>query len=363
MKPTIDDGLTMLRRSLEIPSLSGEEAEASRFLAGWMAQAGFESFVDEAGNAVGVLDGGPGENGSPPRDVVLLGHIDTVAGDVPVRVEDGKLFGRGAVDAKGPLAAFATAAAMAGPMSGWRFVVIGAVEEEAATSKGAHFVADRYRPDFCIIGEPSGWNRITLGYKGRLLTTVSVVRSMSHTAGPETSAPEKAVEFWQRVQRRMAGINQNRERAWDQVLPSLRGFSSESDGLTETALLHLGFRLPPDIGPDDLEAELRALADVEILEFRGGETAFRADKNSPLVRAFLAAIRAQGERPGFVLKTGTSDMNVVGPVWQCPIVAYGPGDSALDHTPHEHVEIAEWQTGVSVLAAVLKNLTESDIGT
>ena len=46
-------------------------------------------------------------------------------------------------------------------------------------------------------------------------------------------------------------------------------------------------------------------------------------------------------------------MNVVGPVWQCPIVAYGPGDSSLDHTPNENVTIEEWQRGVDVLVAVL----------
>jgi LysW-gamma-L-lysine carboxypeptidase len=51
-------------------------------------------------------------------------------------------------------------------------VVVGAVEEEAATSKGARFIAARFdgrrerMPDACIVGEPSHWNRVTLGYKG-----------------------------------------------------------------------------------------------------------------------------------------------------------------------------------------------------
>ena len=127
-------------------------------------------------------------------------------------------------------------------------------------------------------------------------------------------------------------------------------------GLTETARMMLGFRLPLDVGPDALKAILEELADGVELAFRGEEEAFRSDKNNALVRAFLAAIRGQGERPGFVVKTGTSDMNVVGPVWQCPIVAYGPGDSALDHTPAEHVKIAEWQQGVAVLTDVLRRL-------
>ncbi|NIU62369.1 MAG: M20/M25/M40 family metallo-hydrolase, partial [Pseudomonas stutzeri] len=65
-----------------------------------------------------------------------------------------------------------------------------------------------------------------------------------------------------------------------------------------------------------------------------------------------------GGKPRFKLKTGTSDMNVVGPAWGCPIVAYGPGDSALDHTPREHIEIEEYQRGIEVLARALEALAE-----
>jgi LysW-gamma-L-lysine carboxypeptidase len=50
-------------------------------------------------------------------------------------------------------------------------------------------------------------------------------------------------------------------------------------------------------------------------------------------------------------------MNVVGPVWGCPIVAYGPGDSRLDHTPDEHLDLAEFQRAIAVLAEVLAGLT------
>ncbi len=46
-------------------------------------------------------------------------------------------------------------------------------------------------------------------------------------------------------------------------------------------------------------------------------------------------------------------MNVVGPVWQCPIVAYGPGDSNLDHTPHEHIQLEEYGLAITVLTNVL----------
>ncbi len=323
-----------------------------------MADHGLHTFVDAAGNTVGILDGGPAADGHPAQDLVLLGHIDTVGGNVPVRIEDGKLYGRGAVDAKGPLAAFAAAAAQVGPRPGWRIVVVGAVEEEAATSKGARFAATQYRPALCVIGEPSGWNRITLGYKGRLFTHATLRQAMAHSAGPEASVCERAVDLWLRVRGRVAEINAGKERVWDHVQASLRSFHSASDGLQVTAQMTFGFRLPLDVGPEALQAELLALAGEAELRFEGAEAAFRSDKNNALVRAFLAAIRSQGEQPGFVLKTGTSDMNVVGPCWQCPIVAYGPGDSALDHTPEEHVPVDEWLRGVDVLVAMLRQATK-----
>jgi len=50
-------------------------------------------------------------------------------------------------------------------------------------------------------------------------------------------------------------------------------------------------------------------------------------------------------------------MNVVGPAWRCPILAYGPGDSSLDHTPEEHVELAEYLRAINVLELALQHLT------
>jgi LysW-gamma-L-lysine carboxypeptidase len=46
-------------------------------------------------------------------------------------------------------------------------------------------------------------------------------------------------------------------------------------------------------------------------------------------------------------------MNVVGPVWQCPIAAYGPGDSTLDHTPEERLGLIEYGRAIRVLTNVL----------
>ncbi len=353
----LSEGSTLLQTLLEIRSPSGQEMPVVSYLVDWMARRGFAAHRDAAGNAVGVL-ADPSANGNgTTREIILLGHIDTVPGFPRVTMRGGKLYGRGAVDAKGPLAAFVTAAAMLGAMPGWRIVVVGAVEEESTTSKGARYIASKHTPEMVVIGEPTGWQRMALGYKGRLLADVTVQRMLSHTAGPALSAPELAVAFWNCVTQKIAALNAGREKVWEQVQPSLRSITSSDDGLLETVEMRLGFRLPLEVTPDHIKALLVACDDKVGINFRGEEYAYRSEKNTPLVRSFLSAIRDQGGDPGFVLKTGTSDMNAVGPTWRCPIVAYGPGDSSLDHTPNEHVLVEEWRRGVGVLAKMLQHAT------
>ncbi len=346
-----------------IPSLSRQESVASTWLAHQMRAAGFDrAFVDEAGNAVGEL-GDP----SASRTIVLLGHIDTVPGNIPVRIDNGLLYGRGSVDAKGPLAAFAAGAARFGSAAAKaaniRVVVVGAVEEEAATSKGARFIASRFDgtnapiPAACIIGEPSHWNRVTLGYKGRLLLDLTADQPMAHTAGPDAGVASVVVDYWNWVTAHAARVNDGKDKVFDQLSPSLRRFiTSTNEQMHDRVDAQFAWRLPVGFDAEAFTDELRSGASgfsrtVFNLKFRGYEKAWRGDRNNALVRSFLAGLRSvdASEKLGFVLKTGTSDMNVVGPVWQCPIVAYGPGDSSLDHTPNEHLQLEEYWKAVNVI--------------
>ncbi len=340
-----------LESMLAIPSLSGREGRLAAFLVEAMNGMGFRARVDEAGNAVG-------ERGEGPVEVVLLGHMDTVPGDIPVRREGGRLYGRGAVDAKGPLATFVLAAAAAQLPPAVKLAVIGAVEEEAATSAGARHVLDRYSPAAVVIGEPSGWDRVTVGYKGRLLIDYRLTLDAAHSARAEETACERAVNYWLWAKGFADAYSAGEARRFERVDSALREMSSGGDGLAECAGLEIALRLPPGFPDETFRQAARAAAGTAAVTFRGYEPAYRADKNNALVRSLLAAIRGQGGRPRFTVKTGTSDMNVVGPVWQCPIVAYGPGDSDLDHTPDEHIELEEYRRGVAVLTAALSCLAK-----
>lgn len=346
------DEAVLLKGLLEHYSPTGQEAGAVEFLVEEMRRRGFTAEADEAGNAVGSL-------GSGPNEIVLLGHIDTVPGFIEVRQEGDRLNGRGAVDAKGPLACFVEAAAQVKVSSGWKITVIGAVAEEG-DSHGAKFIVDQHQPKFTIIGEPSGWDRITLGYKGSAWFDYQVQKPMAHTASSQESACEAAVKFWVKLQASAFDYNQYRPKVFDQLTPTLRGMTSTSEEYSETARLRIGMRLPPEINLEQAKALTVNLADVGQVSLIDGVSAWRADKNNSLVRAFLQAIRAQQGTPGFVLKTGTSDMNIVAPVWGCPILAYGPGDSSLDHTPDEHILVSEYLTAVKILTAALENLVLSE---
>ena len=359
----MSDALELLRSLVATPSPSRQEGDASALLVRWMRDHGFESGIDRAGNATG-------SRGNGPREILLLGHIDTFPGEVPVRIEDGKLYGRGTVDAKGPLAAFTVATSRAQIPQGWRITVVGAVEEEFWTSRGARHVvetwAPRPLPAAVVVGEPSRWDRITLGYRGSVEVRIRVRVPFAHSAGPTPLPAERTVELWQAVQEFVTARNDGRPGAeFERFGAALRSIRTKSEGTFGLGELVVGLRLPPGARLAVVTQELRSHLTGKVVEwnsdgaairlrFRGGQEAYKASKETPLVAAFLRAIRSEGGQPRFVSKTGTADLNVVGPVWPTvPMAVYGPGDSALDHTPGEHIEIAEYEKSIKVLVEML----------
>ncbi|WP_372912832.1 [LysW]-lysine hydrolase [Salinigranum sp.] len=336
------DAQELLVDLVSTPSPSGEEAAAAAVLVDFFEAHGREAYVDEAGNVR-----------APADDAVLLtSHIDTVPGNIPVEVKDGELWGRGSVDATGPLAAMAAAAVETG-------VSFAGVVEEETTSSGARFLCeDRDEPDAVVNGEPSGWEGITLGYRGFLDGTYVATSESGHSSRPDMNAIEEAMEWWQKVE---SAFEADEWRPiFEQVTTKPVGFDGGlgADGLSVEATMEVQFRIPPALSAD----ELRELADSKLVEgtvhWNEPIPPVMESPRTEVARAFRVAIRQAGGSPRLLRKTGTSDMNLYAAAWDCPMVTYGPGDSDLDHAPNEHLPLDEFDTAVAVLVDVAERLTE-----
>ncbi|MEU8080265.1 M20/M25/M40 family metallo-hydrolase [Catellatospora citrea] len=334
----------LLRNMLEIPSASYHEGDLADYLVDAMTDLGFQAHIDEVGNVIGVLERGDGPT------VMLLGHMDTVSGVLPVRPIDGRLYGRGAVDAKGPLAAMICAAAGAVDFRG-RIVVIGVVEEETPRSRGAMAIrANHERPDALIIGEPSGWSSVVLGYKGKLDLRYTVRCPATHPSNPEPKASELAVACWTALVE-LLGPDAGHG-VFDQPGATLCQLNAD---LT-TATVELSVRIPPGF---DVEALVRALRDrlpSGRLEVLNSVAACRVGRADPVVRAVASGIRRLHAQPRLVVKTATSDMNTLAEVWDIPMATYGPGDSSLDHSDDEHIMLSDYKRGIDVLTIAISEL-------
>ena len=339
------DAAALLEAMVRIDSFSGDEALLGAFLHDELAAAGFATRIDAAGNL--VAEWGDGET------IALVGHMDTAPGRVAVRRERNVLYGRGAVDAKGPLAAACSAVSRMPRDGGRRYVVVGAVEEEA-TSRGAHHLVTSMQPPAeLVILEPSGWEGITIGYKGSVRLRWMRRQPAGHGAGPLPSAADHAFEFVRRVQDHAAGLSGDIG-IFDRLDVRVLRCDAGSDGLQEHAAVDVGLRMPPGCDTRALRAALDDLSRDGELHILYADEGVRTDRSSPLARRFVRAVRDAGGAPRFKLKTGTSDLNILVPAWRCPAVAYGPGNSRLDHTPGEHIDLGELDSAVAVLESVLR---------
>ncbi|MDX2078687.1 MAG: [LysW]-lysine hydrolase [bacterium] len=343
----------LLHDVVAIPSFSHGEARAVQFLVDWMNGHGYDrAFVDEVGNAVGII-------GDGSHTLMLLGHIDTFMGSPSVHVDGRLLYGRGAVDAKGALCAFAVSARLANIPADWCVVVVGAVEEECPTSAGARHIMTQYRPDLCIIGEPSRWDRMTLGYKGRLICEWEWRGALGHSAGQMTTPAEHAFSDFAHINQLVTTLNADKSGVFDVLDVSLQAVNTGHDDSGHGwSKMTIGFRLPVWLSPEALIEKCRSVLESgTTITFLGMEHAFLSEKDNALTRIMRGAIRTHGGKPAFVVKTGTSDMNIVGREWGCPIIAYGAGDSSLDHTPNEHIDLDEFILSIRVLTSAIEQLS------
>ena len=352
---------------VDTPSPTGEEDDCADLLGAFFAERGREVWRDEAGNVRAPAD----------DSVLLTSHIDTVPGDIPVRIEDdadgesdedesdaATLWGRGSVDAKGPLAAMAAAAVETGVS------FVGVVGEET-DSRGARFlVEDREAPDAVVNGEPSGWDGVTLGYRGFLAGEYGVSTESAHTSRPGANAIQEAMAWWRAVEEAFSSASadedvQEAENAddgepavFERVTAKPVEFSGgvADDGLSVTATVEAQFRIPPGETAAGVRETVEAELESGAIEWDEPIPPVMETPRSEVARAFRTAIRRVGGDPRLTRKTGTSDMNLYAAAWDCPMATYGPGDSELDHAPNEHLDLGDFDRAVAVLERVSESL-------
>ncbi|WP_313692611.1 [LysW]-lysine hydrolase [Halorarum halobium] len=346
-------GRRLLYDLVSIPSESGEEAEAAERLAAFFAEHDREVFLDGVGNVRAPAD----------DSVLLTSHVDTVPGDIPVRIErdpedeyspdgDAVLWGRGSVDATGPLAAMAVAAVETG-------VSFAGVVGEETDSRGARFlVEDREEPDAVVNGEPSGWDGVTLGYRGFLAGTYVATSESGHTSRPDPNAVEHAMNWWNRVEGAFEAADY--EPVFEGVTTKPVRFDGglSADGLSMEATMDVQFRVPPEMEPADVRERADAELDAGTVHWEEPIPPVMTSPRSEVATAFRGAIRRAGGDPRLLRKTGTADVNLYAAAWDAPMATYGPGDSDLDHAPNERLALAEFDRTVDVLCAVCERLAD-----
>ena len=180
------DIVGLARALIDIDSTSGREAEASRWLSGWLRDRGYDvteqPVADDRFNVIATLD---------PPDVVLSTHIDCVPPFFPSREEDDLLYGRGACDAKGILAA-QLAALERLRAAGERRVALLVVVGEERGSQGARAANTRTLGSrYLINGEPTD-SRLGAATRGVYRVRLVARGRASHSSHPELG--ESAIE-------------------------------------------------------------------------------------------------------------------------------------------------------------------------
>ncbi|QSB04160.1 M20/M25/M40 family metallo-hydrolase [Natronoglycomyces albus] len=345
------DDLQLLTRAAAIPSVSGDERELALYLRQWCTEAGIDAQIDPAGNLVAT-------KGNGPRSLLLMGHMDTVPFHWPtVWEKDLHLFGRGTVDAKGSLVNFMHVLRDVEVPADAQLRVVGAVEEEISSSKGAFYVRDHYRADAVVIGEPSGSEKLTLGYFGLFKLRVTATVASGHSAGKDAvSAPDALATSLSHIR---SAVLAEAPEALHAVIDHWTIKSSNGDEATGI----LNFRLPPGVDVDVVTKAIPHIPGTSVAILRA-TPGFSNGRSGPLAKAFTKAFRANDIRPRYVVKKGTADMNTLATTWaDVPMLAYGPGDATLDHTNEERIGADEFRTANSVLSTAVANwftLTRGD---
>lgn len=324
--------IDLARALIDIDSTTGREAEACAWLAGYLRQRGFQVTEQPVSggrhNLLAFLD--------PRPFVVLSTHVDCVPPFLPSRVGDGRLWGRGACDAKGTLAAQLTAVERLRDAGEQRVGLLFVVGEERGSDGAA--AADALAPGsrFLVDGEPTD-SRLGLATRGVLRLRLRAKGRAAHSSQPQrgVSAIDKLID----------------------ALVELRGLALPEDpqlGRTSYAIGLISGGIAPNVISPSAEAELtfrtvgqraELLACLELLRSR---VELEQVLEVPPVRLHTV--------PGFTAEAFafTTDIPLL-KSWGRPLL-FGAGSILLAHTDDEHVELAELEASVGAYERIARAL-------
>ncbi|MDH3734048.1 MAG: M20/M25/M40 family metallo-hydrolase [Gemmatimonadota bacterium] len=371
----VDDCVEFLQRLIRTHSMPGEEGEIAALVAAEMERLGYDQVrTDEAGNVIGLVRG----SGDAPS-VMFNTHLDHVDAGDPAdwphdpfggEVHDGMVWGRGAVDIKGPLAAQVHGVAAlieSGDRPAGDVYVTGVVQEEVG-GLGARYMAETLRPDLTLVGEPSR-NEVRRGHRGRVELVVHVRGRMAHAS--MTRIGRNPLTVVGRLLSALDDIDRpdHPELGRATIAPTLiRTDQTSANVIPGEVYLTLDCRTVPSQSAESLRDDLLPLLQAgeiegtsgeiliprhERVSYAGYEMTYPADNPAHAIASDHPALTT-------AVETLTPALGHEPPVdvWQFAtdgghfaeagmvVVGFGPGDDRLAHTVNEHIPISELEIGL-----------------
>jgi succinyl-diaminopimelate desuccinylase len=354
------DELVALAERLIGYETSSPEAvlECAGFVEGWLDARGIEVESDEI-RGLPVLKAEVGPENAPT--VVLHGHIDVVpaqAGQFEPRVEGDRLYGRGAYDMKGGLAAMllVTAAMRDQDAIRVRLGVVGDEESEEEVERGSdHLVDSGFLGDFAITGEPTDLH-IGVEAKGVLAVRLQVGGVAAHGATPwlGENAVLRAIDVFRSIE--SLPFARHSSELFDR--PSINlGRILGGDALNKVpdrCAIDVDIRYLPDQDPASVLAQVEGVPEVEVEQLFTRPPAV-VDRELPFVQALREAARTHHDgEPMSVGRDGASDAVSFLRVG-VPAVEFGPAGEG-HHGPGEWVSVSSLHTYRQTLESFLRSL-------
>jgi len=338
------------------------EASAARVVAEWLERAGLEVHVDEAApgrpNVVGVARGTGGG-----RSLLLNAHLDTVGllepdGGLGARIEGDRLYGRGAYDMKGSLAAIMAAGAACSTLGLRGDVVVTAVADEEAGSIGTERLLERWSADAAIVAEPTD-ERLCVAHRGWLAFDVETHGRAAHGSRPDLGVDAIAkmgpvLVAIEALDRALQAGPSHPLLGTGSVHASLIEGGQEYSSYPARCLLSGERRTIPGERRDDVEAELRGLLrdPDSTIAFPFGRDPLETSPDEPIVRAVQARTGSQ-EVHGAPFWTDAALFAEAG----IPAILYGPsGDGA--HAAVEWVDLPSLERCRDLYVAVASDFCD-----